>query len=305
MTLNELTECLAGGRIDQNLYKAELSNRLADPATTAGQVSRISAMLMGIQTPQSVTTTRNIEGISSYGTLGYLVAVASMIVDSGKRTYSAGTTGVGSSSSSSGTSLSIRRPKSGSQFAELLMVWQTLCHAVGAANFLATVPFVQQVVWDGISSLGLIWEEAYCLFIVYLEAIEDSQGVLHLANVFAHGAQDTRIKAAKQRYFDLFGYCSPCDDDKEKDADKEKKKKKVKEWNGKDSPKAVGCCKTYNDWPVGTEHPPHCLHKDGTCRYRHVCSKWQTGKGPGGMCEQDHPKHSCTNPNKTDTKPTQ
>ena len=153
MTLNELTECLAGGRIDQNLYKAELSNRLADPATTAGQVTRISAMLMGIQTPQSVTTTRNIEGISSYGTLGYLVAVASMIVDSGKRTYSAGTTGVGSSSSSSGTSLSIRRPKSGSQFAELLMVWQTLCHAVGAANFLATVPFVQQVVWDGISSL--------------------------------------------------------------------------------------------------------------------------------------------------------
>ena len=84
------------------------------------------------------------------------------------------------------------------------MVLQTLAHAVGAANILATTPFVQQIVWDGISTLGLLWEQAYCLVIIYLEAIEDSRGVLHVANVFAAGAQDTRLKAANKRYSEIF-----------------------------------------------------------------------------------------------------
>ena len=296
MNLQELSECLTSGRIEITAYKNELSTRLADPATVAAQVTRISAMLAAAQ-GNVVTNTRVIDGINSYGVLGYLVAAASLIVSSGKRTYSSGTSNAGSSSSS-GSSLSIRTPTSGSQFAELLMVWQTLAHAVGAANFLATVPFLQQVVWDGISTLGLRWEQAYCLFIIYLEAIEDSLGVLHLANVFASGAQDTRIRAANQRYSDMF-VCQPCDEEGDKGKDRDKASKK---WNGKDSPNAKGVCKTYNF--KDAEHPPQHLHKDGTCKFPHVCNKWVTGKGPGGMCLENHPAYSCTNPNKTNTKPT-
>ena len=299
MTLNELTEALTGGRIDLTMYKGELSARLADPATAAAQVSRISAMLMACQSQTAGTTTRSIDGISSYGALGYLVAVASLIVNSGKRTYSAGTAAGSSSSSGSSSSLSIRVPTSGSQFSEMLMVWQTLAHAVGAANILATVPFLQQVVWDGISTLGLLWEEAYCLFIIYIEAIEDSQGVLNLANVFAAGAQDTRIKAAKQRHTQVFGPCKSCDDeDKDKDKDKGAKK-----WNHRCSPNANSICKTFNF--KDAEHPAQHLYKDGTCKFRHVCNHWVNGKGPGGMCEQDHPKWKCNNPDKTNTKATQ
>ena len=299
MNLVELSECLASGRIENAAYKNELNARLADPATVAAQVTRISAMLVAAQNNGVVYNSRVIEGISSYGVLGYLVAAASLIVNTGKRTYSSGTV-ASASSSSGGTSLSIRAPTSGSQFAELLMVWQTLCHAVGAANFLATVPFLQQVVWDGISTLGLLWEQAYCLFIIYLEAIEDSRGVLHLANVFAAGAQDTRIRAASQRHLEMFS-CQPCDDqdDKGKGKDRDKGSKK---WNGKDSPSANGVCKTYNF--KDAEHPPQHLHKDGTCKFPHVCNKWVTGKGPGGMCLENHPAYSCTNPNKTNTKPT-
>lgn len=297
MNLQELSECLTSGRIEITAYKNELSTRLADPATVAAQVTRISAMLAAAQ-GNVATNTRVIDGINSYGVLGYLVAAASLIVSSGKRTYSSGTSNAGSGSSS-GSSLSIRTPTSGSQFAELLMVWQTLAHAVGAANFLATVPFLQQVVWDGISTLGLRWEQAYCLFIIYLEAIEDSLGVLHLANVFASGAQDTRIRAANQRYSDMF-VCQPCDEEGDKDKDRVKGAKK---WNNKDSPNAVNICKTYNF--KDAEHPSKHLHKDGTCKYRHVCEHWVTGKGPGGMCEGNHPKYSCNNPAKTTTKPTQ
>lgn len=302
MTLTELQECLSSGRIETAAYKAELSSRLADQATAAAQVTRISAMLLGLQSGTTSANTRHIEGINSYGVLGYLVAAASLIVNSGKRTYSAGTASSEGSSSSGGSgTLNIRIPTSGSQFSELLMVWQTLAHAVGAANILATVPFLQQVVWDGISTLGLYWQQAYCLFIIYLEAIEDSRGTLHLANVFAAGAQDTRLKAANQRYTELFS-CQLCDDQDGKGKEIEKGKG-VKKWNNKDSPNANKVCTTYNF--KDAEHPQQHLHKDGTCKFRHVCNHWVTGKGPGGMCEGDHPKWACTNPNKTNTKPTQ
>ena len=59
------------------VYKNELSARLADPATVAAQVTRISAMLTAAQ-GNVVTNTRVIEGINSYGVLGYLVAAASL-----------------------------------------------------------------------------------------------------------------------------------------------------------------------------------------------------------------------------------
>ena len=282
MTLTELQECLASGRIEVSAFKAELSARLADGATVAGQVTRISAMLVGVQSNTTTSNPRTIDGINSYGVLGYLVAAASLIVNSGKRTYSSGVAG-SSTSGGSSTSLSIHVPTSGSQFSELLMVWQTLAHAVGAANILATVPFLQQVVWDGISTLGLLWEQAYCLFIVYLEAIEDSRGVLNLANVFAAGAQDTRLKAANQRYSRMF--CQTCDDQDDKDKEKDKGANK---WNNRDSPNANGICKTYNFRDA--EHPKKHLFKDGTCKFRHVCIQWVTGKGAGGMCEGNHPK---------------
>ena len=300
MNLTELQECLASGRIELTAYRNELSARLADGATVAAQVTRISAMLLALQNNTLTSSMRTIDGINSFGVLGYLVAAASLIVNSGKRTYSSGTTSSSGSSSASngGTSLSIRTPTSGSQFSELLMVWQTLAHAIGAANILATAPFLQQIVWDGISTLGLLWEQAYCLFIIYLEAIEDSRGTLHLANVFAAGAQDTRLKAANKRYSEIF--CQPCDDQEENDKGRDKGSKK---WNGKDSPNANGVCKTYNF--KDAEHPKQHLHKDGTCKFRHVCNQWVTGKGAGGMCELDHTKWACTNPNKTNVKPTQ
>ena len=69
MSLTELQECVASGRIEVNAYKSELSARLADPATVAAQVTRISAMLLGLQNNTVATNARVIEGISSYGVL--------------------------------------------------------------------------------------------------------------------------------------------------------------------------------------------------------------------------------------------
>ena len=295
MTLSDVVDCHTNGRIDVHTYKAELTARLGDAATPAAQVTRISGMLHALD-GSSTPVARHIGGINSYGVLGYLLAVASVIVNSGKRTYSAGAGESGSSTgaSSSASALSIKVPTSGSMFSEMLMVWQALAHAVGAANILATTPFLQQVVWDGISTLGLLWEEAHCLFIIYLEAIEESQGVLHLGNVFSAGAQDTRLKAARYRHAELFGTCQ------EVESDVVEGKGTGKPWNKESSPNANKICKTYNF--KDARHPPQHLFRDGTCKFRHVCNKWVTDKGPGGMCGGPHPAYACDNPNKTNTK---
>ena len=155
------------------------------------------------------------------------------------------------------------------------------------------------MVWDGISTLGLLWSEAYCLFLIYVEAIEESQGILHLGNVFSSGAQDTRYKAALQRHIELFDCREGNDPNDESSAGKNKGKAKV--WNGKDSANANSICKTYTF--KDAEHPAKHLYRDGTCKFRHVCFHWCTGKGPGGMCEMSHPAYECTNPDKTKNKP--
>ena len=287
MTLPELQACLDGGRIDMTVLRNELSSRLADPATAAASVTRIGAMLQALPSGSSSSLGTSIEGINTVGPIGYLIAVASMITASGQRTYSS-MIGGGSSSAAPQTAMAIKVPKTQHQFFELLMVWQALAHATGVANYLASTPFVQQVVFDSINSLGFKWQQAYCLLVVYVEAIEDSKGALNIGNVYAYGAQDSRIKASEVRLAELF----PKDTDK-KDDDGHKEKKK---WNGKDSPNATSICRTYNF--KDATHPPQHLHKDGTCKHRHVCMQWVTGKGPKGCCEGSHPKFECTNPGK-------
>ena len=77
---------------------------------------------------------------------------------------------------------------------------------------------------------------------------------------------------------------------------------KVTEWNNKCSPNATGICKTYNF--KDAVHPKKHLYRDGTCKFRHVCNHWVTGKGKDGVCGGDHPYYSCTNPDRTTTRPT-
>jgi hypothetical protein len=289
MTLVQLQECLDNGRIEVSAYRSELSNRLSDPATAAAQITRIAAMLQAVQTvPEGRGANNKIDGIATDGPIGYLVAVASLIVASGNRSYSSGVGTPGGSSSQA--SMSIKVPSKASSFFELIMVWQALAHATGSANYLASTPFVQQVVFNSISSLGMTWQEAYCLFIVYIEAIEDSRGTLNLGNVYAYGAQDSRLKAAAARRSEFF---SSKDGDKDGDKDNDKPGSK---FNGKDSPNAVRICKTYNY--KDAVHPPQHVHKDGTCKFRHVCMQWVTGKGAYGCCEGKHAKFDCTNPGK-------
>ena len=79
--------------------------------------------------------------------------------------------------------------------------------------------------------------------------------------------------------------------------DSEDKPNKGVKWNGKDTPDAKAVCYTYNLGSSAT-HPAKSLLPDGTCKFRHVCNQFVTGKGKGGICEGKHARAYCENPGK-------
>ena len=296
MGLPELQDAYDQGTIDSGTLRSELSARLTDPNTAAGVVTRISALINNAANAPAGSTlnlSAGIGGINTVGAISYLVAVASLITKQGATTYSVGASGTVSTGTNSHT-IKINTPSSLAGFAELLMVWQTLGHATGAANVLATSRFLQEVVWDAMKFLDLDWQTTYCLFLIYIEAIEHSAGLLHLGNIFtAGGSHDTRQGAARMRRAVLFPVAArpgPAAGEEPPVATAGKK------WNDKDSPNASRICHTFNF--KDAKHPPKHLYSDGCCKFKHVCMQWVSDKGTAGVCEGNHPKYECKNPNK-------
>ena len=137
------------------------------------------------------------------------------------------------------------------------------------------------------------WQVSHELVLVYMED-EDNSTTMTLGSVFESGGQDSRLARAKTSAEMHFkGIFRPLT------STVDQSKQSGKKWNGKDTPDAKGICVTYN---VGGEHPAKHLHPDGTCKFRHVCNAWVTGKGPDGCCEGAHPRKSCTNPDRSATE---
>ena len=268
--------------------RGEIGSRVADGATTAAQLTRYQAMLNALKDEKVQAVRSNIDGCQTAGSLSYLLALASHIVNDDRSTYSVGTAEEPASMSGAtrgSAKLKIVLVKSFASFAELMHVWQALAHALGVSNILETTQFLQKVVFDGMSQLKLTWQESYCLLLVYIEAVEGSPALLNLGNVFEAGSQDTRVSAARARAKLTFKTRDTVDEVK-------------KTWNGRDTPNAKSTCHTYNFGK--TSHDPKHLREDGTCKHRHVCNHWVTGKGKNGICEGPHARIDCTNPGKCD-----
>ena len=137
---------------------------------------------------------------------------------------------------------------------------------------------------------------------VYLEDIDNST-TLNISSIMDSGGIDARMSRAVAMGEEKFGghiFRSVGGAGRrggglegERDGDGLK-------WNGKDTPHStLGFCTSYN---YGNKHPVKSLKPDGTCKYKHLCMQWVTGKGPDGCCEGKHPRKECTNPGKTDKK---
>jgi hypothetical protein len=96
------------------------------------------------------------------------------------------------------------------------------------------------------------------------------------------------VSAARSRAKLTFKIKDPTDDGK----------KGATPWNGRDTPNAKSTCHTFNFGK--TAHDAKHLREDGTCKHRHVCNHWVTGKGKNGICEGPHARIDCTNPGKCD-----
>ena len=191
----------------------------------------------------------------------------------------------------------IIRPKSATEFSDMLNSWIMICHATGLANVLITGAFLREIVYDGMSLQGLEWEVAHELFLVYLEALETStDATLTMATVFRRGSQDTHLQRAMLRTQEHFktrifrGGLGGGGQKRGADGDQK--------WNGSFNTKSSSCCITYN---LGRkDHPASVLNEAGSCRFNHICDHYVTDKGPKGQCGGKHPRIKCNNPNKCD-----
>ena len=190
-------------------------------------------------------------------------------------------------------------------FSERISVFIAVCHGLGVENVLTMNRFFREVVYDAMNRDKQPWQLAHMLVEVYLEDIDYST-TLNIGNIFASGGLDSRMNRARDMTEEKFGQGifrskrvikTTFDDGNPATGGKK--------YNGKDTPDStLGACVSYN---YGNEHPAKSLKADGTCKYKHACMQWVTGKGPDGCCEGKHPRgdkkgSKCTNPAKTNDK---
>ena len=187
----------------------------------------------------------------------------------------------------------LSRPTSMAEFASMLNVWTMLLSGLGMASVLITNTFLNDVVFDQTLHMGLPWEVAFELFIVYLEEVERTAGDdVNLGNVYGRGAQDTMLQRARERApkqprgRDIKSFRGLDDDEPVK-------------WNGSWNRKATTTCHTYN--LKNKFHPASSLNEKGGCKHNHICDHWVSDKGRNGICGGDHPRLDCTNPAKCDS----
>ena len=256
----------------------ELGTRL-EAATEALEVTKLTASI-DLLSRASVT---DYSGPSGYGVYTFIWAKCGAF-------YEAQLSGItklpGAAVKSAATAAAelkavIIRPKTQSQFYEMLHVWQMVIHALGLASMLVAGPFISRVVFEAVHYLGRSFEWASEFFLAHLRAIErDTSRVLNLANVVQRGNRDMYCMEADQGVATFFrtrgGEPQPGSANNGQSIT----------WNGRFNKEGKKPCIAYNR---GTAHDPKHLHPDGTCKFNHICMQWVTDKGPRGICGGAHP----------------
>jgi hypothetical protein len=185
-----------------------------------------------------------------------------------------------------------RRSRSMEECSERISAFTAICHALGIANVLLTTQFFREVFYDTVLRDKQPWQLAHELVLVYLEDVDQST-TLTMGNVFASGAQDTRLKRAAAEcltHYKLDIFRSGPGGPEQKHASGSVKS------NGKFTKTAKQVCHSFNFGKPCTHLLP-----DGTCKFNHTCNHWVSDKGPKGRCEGSHPQSKCDNPNKCDS----
>ena len=190
----------------------------------------------------------------------------------------------------------ILTPRSSVEFFEILDLWQAMVVQVGLAPLMVVFELVQHSVWLPMRNSKMPWVVAHELLLVYLSRVDQSKDrALRLSNVYdkvgVDAVRSEAVTMALERFgasfqSDIFrfsgGTRAPGGDDGKGTAIK---------WNGKDSPNSTRPCEAYNR---GNEHLIKHLHPDGTCKFKHGCSKWvKDSAGVVCFCLRNHRIGKC------------
>ena len=171
-------------------------------------------------------------------------------------------------------SATLTRPKTESQFYELINIFMLVIVSFGITSHTVVFQFISDVVHHTIRVLKEPFTVAHELVLCYFMEIEqDGTRSLNLGNIFrARGGQDTFLKQARLNAATFFR-------------------------SGGANPLANGEFNVDSDKPcIAFNKGLPCDHVDanGKCKFNHRCMQWVSDKGPRGMCWAAHPKCKCS-----------
>ena len=300
LTLPELSDPVRTAGVDLDQILAEVSTRLG-VAGTQIEISRLNAITTSLVARQKLKS--NVQGAVLHedgtstlvGVYRYCVVLASKVA----RTRQSDVAVVQSEEASTSTEgvgqktlppAKMVRPSSVSELMAVITIWTMMLQGLGISTTLVTGAFLCQVVHEPMADGLVTWQEAFELWMVYLEEVERTAGdEVNLTNVYDRGAQDTMLKRAKDRTPSKRIFRGDDLDDGDEPI----------KWNGSWDKRASKVCITFN---LGKKaHPASCLNSKGGCKFNHICDHWVSDKGTKGTCGGDHPRVSCTNANKCDS----
>ena len=293
---------------------------LIDAETDDLKVSQLKGRLEGLKIlKDSKTTLVDLASASclDVGVYTFIWYKVSEYVMKVRATISLGSvdTGSGSSTSSrSGLSATLHRPRSFTEFAEMLNMFILFCQGLAVLSAMVLTDFFESVVFDTIRLRNRKWQVAHEMLLVLFRKVEDSGGQLTLCQSCEELYLTSVLEEAEHKaatFFRSFGGNPKPDEEAIDELGKGKAMGGDVEavvWNGKDTPSSSTCCPTFNS-PAGRKHPRNHLRADGTCRFRHVCNKWVSNKGTGGRCfgeegTSGHNRFTCDNPHRCDDRVT-
>ena len=201
-------------------------------------------------------------------------------------------------------STSVKRFSDPADFFEALNLFIMFCTALGLATAVVVTEFLEYTVFDTIRMRGKTWQVAHELFLVMLRRIEDSGGKLSMVNCINDThlntvVEEAEVSAKRHTFRPLPGKGEDARFGGGAGSDETGPK-----YNGKFTANSKEVCWFFNS---GQPHRADHLHPDGACRRNHVCDKWVSNKGPGGVCKgtegtKGHSRAQCDNPHRCDTK---
>ena len=196
-------------------------------------------------------------------------------------------------------SATLVRPETESEFYEMIHLFVMVVISLGLASATIVMKFIDDVVF-GTVRLKEPFGVAHELLFLYLREIDfDPARVLHMANVFRRGGQDTLMSEARRNAAASFRTCGAnlqLDGAKYPGSDRITKNLKPDlKPNGKHDESSKKPCPDFNG-----SRPCRTLKPDGSCVFAHKCNQFVSDKGPLGYCFGPHAR--CNGCNYADDK---